>query len=995
MNKRVFLIALTVSLLFLSRIQVRAEETVKDSTSYPMLADRVEGTNIETFYIERPDPEALKNNTVYAADFGLNVNNEDNYGAFSEALTYCRNHPNTCLVIEQGVYYFKENKTLQLTGFQNVLIEGNGAEFIFENRKQFALNGCNGVEIRNLIVDWNWEKDRIASLVKVQNKTDHSFEIKFMELEEVSEDIPLVSFQQYDNKDLVPGNYGSWKTFNPAEVPGSILSVEKVEPNVLRIEYSASFTTAFHNEEVYILRHYTYGGSVFNVYGNSCNITFNNVRIYGSAGMGYTFSDKSNHFQIINSYIGLRPGAEDKQRMSTTADGIHILNTDGYFRIDNCDFSYTGDDLINVHDDMLYITKITDGNKLNGNVTGGFASKGDTIRIYNSNMEDLGFETEVVSCIRSSDTASLTLKDPLPAEVKTGFYVYRSSSSTHNYVISNNYFHETKGRGALLNASDALFENNRLYRTVSESVQVRVDVAGKSSAFWYEGIGASNIVIRNNLFEECAFGGKADIITIDCNTGTKKDVLSDIRISDNTFSCCYGELINADNVSELYIENNIISDSGEIKSTAYCGTVYIGENTICHPSENCQHTDTKQVQNRQPNCFTYGSTGKTYCNECRTIINSNVIGLSPLNHKNMAVKRIDTAPACTETGLSSRICSLCQTVLETGIEEPATGHYFVAESGNCHKCSACGITEEHDGEGADGVCGVCGYGMQVRVVRMSLELDGEDVDFLGINLYAEAPKGTTFLVDGNRSSAVISSDNGLTKICFASTPKELSNIHVLTAIDSANQPTQVNHRDSYTFSGDMYCSLVLSAKEEYSDELIKVCSSLLAYSQQAGAYFDTGNAGAASENVAANLPAKGYGMVTSGELPGGCEYLGSTLILGERVILRHYFRGDVDRFSISCTDKANGSKVSISTGHVSAARIGYVDIPLSYLTMGDMFELKMYTAGNSTPYTLRYGAVTYCLNAAESNTDRDLTKLCNALYNFSAAISNYKKSVQG
>lgn len=953
-----------------------SELEYEGATEYPMILDKVEGANIETFYIERPNPEALKNNIVNASTFGLSVDKEDNYDEFSAALSYCKQHPNTYLVIDQGRYYFKTNASLQLRGLKNVLIEGNGSEFIFETQKQFAINECDGLEIRNLVVDWNWDKDRVASLVRIQNKTDNSFEIKFLELDDVDENIPIVSFQQYDGKDLVPGSYGGYRSFAPAEKPGSIVSVEKIEPNVLKIVFSKEFTTSFHNEDVYILRHYTYGGAVFNVAGSSRNITFDNVRIYGSAGMGFVFGYNTNHFQIINSYIGLRPGHEDKQRMSTSADGIHILNTDGYFRIDNCDLSFTGDDIINIHDDIMKVEEAK-SNTVFGKVTGGFVSKGEKVRIYNKELEDIGFETEVIDSVRGDFTATLTLKDNIPSEVGKGYFVYRSSEKTHNYVISNNYIHETKGRGALINAPDGLFENNRMYRTAADCVQVRVDIYEKDEKkFWYEGSGANNIVINNNIFEECSFGGDPSIIRIDCNSGNNTGVLSDIHITNNKFYYCYGAVIDADNVTDLYIEGNLISDCDDIKISNYCGYVYNNGNTITYPSESCPHTDTKKIQDRAAGCFEYGSTGKIYCNLCHTIIDHNYRGIPPLKHKNMQVKRIDVAPTCTSDGSSSTVCTGCRTVIETDVVEPATGHNYV-----------------------DGVCTLCGDGKQVSVNSMSLELNTERVDYIGINLYVDAPEGTVFYLDGKSLGTMTRDSKGLYKIQVRSAPKEIFDKHVIKAKDSANNAVKINGNTEYSYSGDMYCKLAL-ADDKYSAELKNVCQSLLDYSEQARSYFGYNTSGLSVGNISANIPTTGYAMKATGILPKGNEYLGSSLILGDELTLRHYFTGSSKGLTITCTDatkrKSNavaiGSTNSGSTGAGSAdSETGmYVDIKVPYSDIGDMFELKVTASGQNTSYTLDYGVLTYCQKAHAKNADSKLTNLCNALYNFSSAISKLK-----
>ncbi|MBR4051245.1 MAG: hypothetical protein IKK09_12160 [Clostridia bacterium] len=54
---------------------------------------------------------------------------------------------------------------------------------------------------------------------------------------------------------------------------------------------------------------------------------------------------------------------KDKRCVSLTADAIHIVNTDGCFNISGCDISSMGDDAINVHDGLGYVSGVN-GNTL-------------------------------------------------------------------------------------------------------------------------------------------------------------------------------------------------------------------------------------------------------------------------------------------------------------------------------------------------------------------------------------------------------------------------------------------------------------------------------------------------------------------------------------------------------------------------------------------------------------------------------------------------------
>ncbi len=188
--------------------------------------------------------------------------------------------------------------------------------------------------------------------------------------------------------------------------------------------------------------------------------------------------------------------------------------------------------------------------------------------------------------------------------------------------------------------------------------------------------------------------------------------------------------------------------------------------------------------------------------------------------------------------------------METGIVEPATGHTYVAvtygsadsvESSDAnasganasgtnatgenasdtnasgsryHKCTECGILEEHT-SGTGGVCTVCGYGKKVEVVKMSLELSTATMEYIGVNLYIDAPDGTVFYLDGQVYELLAKDSIGLNKIQYKCAPKELADKHILTTADSSGNSLCITDTSNdvyeYIYSGEMYCKYIVAA----------------------------------------------------------------------------------------------------------------------------------------------------------------------------------------
>ena len=105
--------------------------------------------------VQSPDESCL--NTVDASQFGMDVGSEDNTDAFNLVLACCAAFPNTKMVIPKGVYRFNSAEMLKLKEAKNVLIDAQGSEFIFRDIGLFRLSDCDTVEIRNLVIDWDWD----------------------------------------------------------------------------------------------------------------------------------------------------------------------------------------------------------------------------------------------------------------------------------------------------------------------------------------------------------------------------------------------------------------------------------------------------------------------------------------------------------------------------------------------------------------------------------------------------------------------------------------------------------------------------------------------------------------------------------------------------------------------------------------------------------------------------------------------------------------------
>ncbi len=587
-------VAFIASLLLLfsssAAIPVTPDELVEvlDNISETRTADEIDGVGNTKFYIQRPAPAAL--NEVNASAFGLSAENEDNFAAFQAALDYCSTNPQTRLVIDKGTYYFRSVNGLDINNCTDLLIEGNDATFVFSSTGyRIFIRNSDTVEIRNLNVDWNWEESPLAAVVTVRNSDPdtNTLDLVFRNARYCDENSRLMAITQCDPEAFTFGAKYSSKEVYLYQETAAVRSVEKISENTLRVTHNGCMD-GFLDGEVYILRHFVYDGTIFNIRNHSKNITFDNVSIYGSPGMAYICEDNCSHFQIINCFIGIRPEDKDKRCVSLCADAIHIVNTDGCFNISGCDISGMGDDAINVHDGLGYVSSVN-GNTLTLIASAMRLTEGDVLAFKNEKFENTEYTAKIVSVKALEGIAKEVVTENLPDGVTQGFTAYNTECNSGNYVIRDNYFHENRARGLLLQSSNGLCENNRFYKTMAQAIKVVMDI---EPTLWQEGTGVDNLVIRGNTFEKCNLSDWGAVIEVGTNiagNGAQTVVFTNVEISGNKFLDIPSVLMKADNIGSFVFSDNTIDTGdffdadpvqGRIRFGKYCSDVTYRNNAF-------------------------------------------------------------------------------------------------------------------------------------------------------------------------------------------------------------------------------------------------------------------------------------------------------------------------------------------------------------------------------------------------------------------------------
>lgn len=515
---------------------------------------QVDGVGGSRFFIQSPKADAL--NAVSVAQFGAGPDVRDNTEALNNAFVYCKEHPGTRLVFEKEVYYVSGE--LHFWGIKDAYIDAEGAKILYDNRDGLVtVYDCECLEIRGLSFDWDWDKKPLGATARAVEVKGEKNTVDFVfDVPEYARADMLYAITECDEESDTYGAKGTLIEFYD-EKRDEFQSITKISDNTLRVVHKGALSRF--GGKKFILRSDAYGGSIFRI-ERSRHVTLDGVNLYGGTGMGIIVGGRSSHFALRNIFIGPDPKYADVRCISLDADAVHINDAEGCFIIENCDFSRQGDDDVNINSGIGIIKKVENRRTILIAADGSMDTEpGDVITFRDEKFHLLGFTAVVESCEGvESKLRRVTFRNDLPDTVKKDCMLFNAEYTGNNYVIRNNYFHEHRARGLLLQTSDGLVENNVFYKTCHDAIRIVMDI---SDGLWHEGTGADNIEIRNNTFIECGVIG-TEVIEIGTHIngkGGRAYAFTNIRIENNEFRDICGNLLLVNNVNNLVFSGNKIT----------------------------------------------------------------------------------------------------------------------------------------------------------------------------------------------------------------------------------------------------------------------------------------------------------------------------------------------------------------------------------------------------------------------------------------------------
>ncbi|MDQ0472693.1 right-handed parallel beta-helix repeat-containing protein [Labrys wisconsinensis] len=507
---------------------------------------------------------------VHLAEFGAVADGAEppaagpdrNLAALQAALDQCREAKAARLVVARGVYRITSGKSIVFDGLEDFTFDGGGSTFLFHRIPGGAgvvIRNCRRMVMADFNLDWDWAIDPPAWVGRVTRLApDRSFfEMRF-ETTAPLDPKAWVTMNPLDETLRAPGAGQEFGGFAPTRI-------EAIDTRTVRVRPGTRMAPVV--GQLYLLRRYTYEKHGIAMGGNS-HLSLRGVTIHSFPGIGFITGGDQHHFELVGCRIA--PPAGERRPITTSADGFHVAQSQGFIRLERCEFGFMGDDCVNIHDNIHMGVRRAGDHTLVATAIVPWRcpfAAGDPVEIRHADYSPTGFTGRLTSAVADYKASEVTLvfSEALPAHVPSDAILFNHRYGSRNVIIRDCSFHENRARGVLCNGADWLVENNRFFHNQHAAMLLMADVSPGS---WSEGFGARNVVVRGNRFEACNPKGASDGAIVQLGATVRQGtspypLLDGILFESNQFEETPGPAILAASFKTLVFRNNTITNRGK------------------------------------------------------------------------------------------------------------------------------------------------------------------------------------------------------------------------------------------------------------------------------------------------------------------------------------------------------------------------------------------------------------------------------------------------
>lgn len=444
---------------------------------------------------------------VNLSDFGgFPDDGKDDSQAIERAFDFCKKvgltGAATKLIFKKGKYdlFTKEvnqkSHILNLNNANNILIQGNGAEITIHDPLKgfFSIFKSTNIIVKDLFIDYDPLPFTQGKIVTIDLKN------RFFELK-IDEGFPSFKTEVFQKATQL------WGMLMDPTIPGKLKDgahnlfgakeFEEVSPSVFRIKINAiELLKQMEIGDSYVHIARSNGKAIFNT-TFSKDITYLNITSYSSPAGTYA-ANNMEEWNVIGCQVRLKPG----RFHSANADSFHVNGGKFGPWIENSLFEGYSDDAVNMKASKRFILEEVSSTEI---VIKQHLAKGEVIRIFNPRQGELIGKFTIIDTKPLGNTKmQITLDKPLEHKLRVGEtklddVIYVDSQSNESFVIRNNTFRNARRYGILIQNSYGIIERN-VFENLSQSAIV-ID----NGVDWGEGFIAHNIVINQNIFNNCGY----------------------------------------------------------------------------------------------------------------------------------------------------------------------------------------------------------------------------------------------------------------------------------------------------------------------------------------------------------------------------------------------------------------------------------------------------------------------------------------------------------
>lgn len=439
------------------------------------------------------------------------------------ALEYCRKNQVDCLEFDKGEYHFSGDLLAEgnycisnhgsngpkraaffLKDMENFTINGNGSEFICDDISLgFIIDNCENITLKNFKFD---SKVRFTCSGKVSQTGDDYFVADFnisepyfirngdlffgAEKQKYAPAICMIECNS-DSKKFRSDAADSWFETD------SKVKFDEIEEGKFKVTGFERYVTQ--GNTVIVLSGYGSRQAPAIFAKDSANIKIENYTLYGCMGMG-VIAQKCENITIDN----MKTTCKDDRCYSASADATHFVSCRGLIHIKNCSFEAQLDDCFNVHG--IYNKIIAKGDSsiiikyVHPESKGiDIYQKGTVIEISDKDSLLPYFKCKVVDVKVLNNDCTVLYLDTGTENIRL-YDVIEDVTRCPSVIFENNRVAFNRARGMLLASRGKTIIKNNYFNTPGCAILFE-----SNGTFWYEGGFVKDVVIENNVFDNCCY----------------------------------------------------------------------------------------------------------------------------------------------------------------------------------------------------------------------------------------------------------------------------------------------------------------------------------------------------------------------------------------------------------------------------------------------------------------------------------------------------------